>query len=92
MSRQQSDIAARAVAELLVRGDGVPRTPGQIVEELTKALIRAHAEGKAAAWPAARLAALSEVKHALAGAVAGIAATDRTVQIEIDQLHGQVTS
>ena len=72
------------LALLLVRGDGHPRTADGIVAEVERALIAAFESGKRAAGPAARQAALREVRHVLAGAAAAIAAAARTVDAELD--------
>ncbi len=85
-SKRGSEALYRGVAELIVKGTGVPRSPAQIVDEVAKALERAHAAGKVDAAPAARLAALREVRCALDGAAAGLDAVSKTVDREIDQL------
>lgn len=73
----------QATADYLLGGVGSPRTKAQIHAEIVAALAAAHAEGAASVGPAARTAALLEVRAILAGIRASVAHHDALIEREL---------
>lgn len=64
-----TDLKAKALAEMLVIGDGTPRNRGDVIKEVARVLLSTYEQGVKDGRDQQRALSLSEAKNAIDGAL-----------------------